>query len=203
MESYYSQFGEDKWLCDNINLPPKGFFIDVGAADGITNSNTFLLEKRGWIGICIDPDPRHSKKLLSSRSTVELCAIGAQNSTAKFFLHNTRPTRSSIYQLNIDDYQSCIEVPIYTLETILKKHNVGTIDLLDIDVEGAELVAWQSFDHKVYEPKVIIIEYADDRPNSHKSLIIKTLVDNQYSLVHQTCANLIFLNNKWVSKLLK
>jgi hypothetical protein len=29
---YFSQFGEDKWIVDNLRYPLKGIFVDVGQA---------------------------------------------------------------------------------------------------------------------------------------------------------------------------
>jgi hypothetical protein len=37
---YFSQFGEDKWIVDNLHYPLKGTFVDVGASDGIYGNNT-------------------------------------------------------------------------------------------------------------------------------------------------------------------
>ena len=34
-----------------------GVFLDVGSADGVVDSNTFALERKGWTGICVDPFP--------------------------------------------------------------------------------------------------------------------------------------------------
>ena len=45
-----------------------GFFIDIGAHDGISLSNTYLLEQEyGWKGICIEPNPSVFKKLCKNR----------------------------------------------------------------------------------------------------------------------------------------
>lgn len=32
---FFSQFGEDKWIVDNLHYPLSGVFVDVGASDGI------------------------------------------------------------------------------------------------------------------------------------------------------------------------
>lgn len=63
---FYSQAGQDKYLIENIyKNKEKGFFIDIGAHDGITYSNTYYLEKElGWSGICIEPNPKIYKQLL-------------------------------------------------------------------------------------------------------------------------------------------
>jgi hypothetical protein len=91
-------------------------------------------------------------------------------------------------------FKKTIRVPSLKLETVLEKHNIEIIDLLDIDVEGTELDVWKTFDYEKHKPKVIIIEYytfglADNSQNI-KDFFSKL----PYKLVYTTCANFIFLN---------
>jgi hypothetical protein len=44
---YFSQFGEDKWIVDNLHYPLNGVFVDVGASDGVYGNNTYFFEKIG------------------------------------------------------------------------------------------------------------------------------------------------------------
>ena len=54
-QQFYSQVGQDKWVCEYFNYKKGGFFLDIGAADGITINNTYYLEKElEWKGICIE-----------------------------------------------------------------------------------------------------------------------------------------------------
>jgi len=58
------------------------YFIDIGANDGKTLSNTFLLEKQyNWKGICSEPLPSAFKKLIKCRSVV--CDNNAEMPTHK------------------------------------------------------------------------------------------------------------------------
>lgn len=44
---YKSQIGQDKYVCEHIFSNKKnGFFIELGAADGLIHSNTYYMEKR-------------------------------------------------------------------------------------------------------------------------------------------------------------
>ena len=41
-----------------------GYFIDIGALDGVTMSNTYLLETRyDWTGICVETNPDYFMEL--------------------------------------------------------------------------------------------------------------------------------------------
>ena len=51
---FYSQFEQDKWLFENhFKDKKKGFFLEIGADDGIDKSNTKFYEELGWNGMCI------------------------------------------------------------------------------------------------------------------------------------------------------
>ena len=54
---YKSQFGQDKWIIENVfGGMTHGFFVDIGAGDGEVISNTWTMEKHlKWDGICLDP----------------------------------------------------------------------------------------------------------------------------------------------------
>jgi hypothetical protein len=60
---FHSQFGEDRYIYNNIDLPEKGIFVDVGAGHPIYLSNTYFFEKNGWTGVCIDADPKQYEHL--------------------------------------------------------------------------------------------------------------------------------------------
>merc|ERR1719482_2104146 len=55
----YSQWGQDLLLMPILEKLGKGFFVESGALDGETDSNTLLLERtKGWTGLLVEPSPR-------------------------------------------------------------------------------------------------------------------------------------------------
>ena len=54
---FYSQNGEDYLLWHFFAQKPSGFFVDIGAFDGIHLSNSYAFERMGWQGICVEPNP--------------------------------------------------------------------------------------------------------------------------------------------------
>ena len=55
----YSQLGQDCLAYILFNGKLEGSFVEIGAADGVTLSNTFMLEKfLNWRGLCIEPGPQ-------------------------------------------------------------------------------------------------------------------------------------------------
>jgi FkbM family methyltransferase len=167
---YFSQFGEDKWIVDNLHYPLNGVFVDVGASDGVYGNNTYFFEKMGWRGLCIDADPSHCASLQANRGLVETCAVSSVRGEVEFYRHNTNSTWSGIYQRG-EDYTP-IKIQACTLEDLLMLHDIDKIDLLDIDVEGSEIDVWNSFNPELYRPEVVIIEYSDSRHCCNKTEII-------------------------------
>jgi hypothetical protein len=63
---FTAQHGEGVWISEHwqsLNLPVKGTFVEVGAADGLKFSNTWWLEQIDWAGLCVEPDPRFRQRL--------------------------------------------------------------------------------------------------------------------------------------------
>ena len=70
-----SEHGQDFFALFSNNFESGGSFLEFGAYDGITFSNTYLLEKRfGWKGLIIDPIPKHFNMMEQNRSCQKLLA---------------------------------------------------------------------------------------------------------------------------------
>ena len=134
---YFSQFGEDKWIVDNLRYPLKGIFVDVGASDGIYGNNTYFFEKIGWQGLCIDADPSYRTSLQANRRVVETCAVSSVRGEVEFYRHNTDSTWSGIHRRG-EDY-TAVNIQSRRLEDLLVLYGIHKIDLLDIDVEGSDI----------------------------------------------------------------
>lgn len=197
---FHSQFGEDRWIFEHINLPEKGVFVDVGAGHPIALSNTYFFERNGWTGICIDADPAQYERLKKARANVEWTAISSKEGELEFSqsylpaLSSTLGKKEHNGVMKIP-FKDAIRVPSLKLETLLAKYNIGAIDLLNIDVEGTELEVWRSFDYKKHQPKVVIIEYYTLGLSNSLIKVKGFFSDLPYQLVHTTCSNLIFLSS--------
>jgi FkbM family methyltransferase len=197
---FHSQFGEDRYIYENIDLPKQGVFVDVGAGHPSYLSNTYFFEKNGWTGVCIDAEPTQYELLKKERDNVEWAAICDREGTIEFS-QSYFPTYSSA--VGKEEYKGflkvpfkgTIKVPSYRLETILEKYQIGQIDLLDIDVEGTEIEVWQTFDYEKHQPKVVIMEYQTFGLADNSETIKEFFSNLPYKLVHTTCTNFIFLNS--------
>lgn len=191
MKTYYSQLGQDKWILEKTNHKCNGFFIDIGAYDGITISNTYLLEKQyQWNGICVEPSSIFSKLKLNRNCILEnLCVYSVSNTTVEFYETFNNLELSGIKNLFKEDEHNktrsnnfkTINTKTISLTDLCLKHNCPRqIDYLSIDTEGSELEILMSHDFNRYEFKYITIEH--NKNQDYKEAISNFLVSKNYDL---------------------
>lgn len=176
---YYSQSGQDQYLNEKIFQGKRnGVFVDIGAHDGVTLSNTFFFESElGWSGICVEPIPVIFQQLEKNRSSicVQGC-IGDTNKKDKFLYITSDSEYTRMLSGILSEYdprhlaridlelqlfggeKQIIEIDCYRLDTILKAHNIHHIDYLSVDVEGSEMKVLRSIDFAAITIDVITIE---------------------------------------------
>src|SRR5664280_1701555 len=110
---YFSQYRQDEFVDKFFNKKNAGFFIDIGAHDGVTFSNTFFLEKeRGWSGICIEPIPDVFDKLKQNRRSINInSCITQKNGYVRFRrVHGYNEMLSGILDLMDSEHSEQIEM---------------------------------------------------------------------------------------------
>ena len=162
--------GEDIILSERIfPLQKKGFYVDVGAHHPFLSSNTYLLYKRGWSGINVDPNSESVRALRWFRSRdINLCmGVGAERAKKAYyrFSHTGVNTfsREMMEKKRKEPWITFLgeeKVDVAPLGEILDAHvPEGTrIDLLDVDVEGLDYEVLQSNNWDKYVPRVIVVE---------------------------------------------
>jgi len=171
---YYSQYGQDKYVYDTFFHGKKnGVFLEIGADDGVTLSNTKFFEERGWTGICIEPRPNAYQLLIRNRTCIcENYAISDKEEEVPFLsiegygkglsgiVNNYDPKHWLRANGNetISSKKTIIRVQCRKLEQILSKHDIGTIHFCSLDVEGSEMKILESIDFSRLDIKVFAIE---------------------------------------------
>ncbi|MCH2175310.1 MAG: FkbM family methyltransferase, partial [Lentisphaeria bacterium] len=174
-----SQVGQDIWVFGEVfNEKKEGFFLDVGAHDGIELSNTYLLEKRyNWDGICIEANPISYGSLNEVRSVncIQVC-IGNEGEQVSF---SANGLFGGIVGLDNKEDPNSIMVNTRSLANILKENNApNIIDYLSIDIEGAEDLALLNFPYDTYTFLCLTIE----RPSQN---LRECLKNNGYILIKE------------------
>jgi FkbM family methyltransferase len=189
---YYSQYNQDEYLETTIFKGYKdGFYVDVGAHDGVSLNNTLYFEKNNnWNGINIEPIKGVFDMLVKNRhgSTNINCAICNRDGEADFYLNEGYTEMLSGIIENYDARHlerlmnenteksattQIVKVNTKRLETIFDEHAVSHINYLSIDVEGAEFEVIKSinfdkvfidvigFENNYSEVSVPIIQYLE------------------------------------------
>ncbi len=173
-EQFFSQWDQDKFLIKEVfRYQEGGFFLDIGATDGIHISNTYYLEKNlGWNGICIEPQHGYFRKLVKNRNCTCVNAVldycvhiveffnGDPNGcTAGGIVDEDTDNKSFMKHVKYASRSEKSKRETTTLETVLDAHQAPqVIDYLSIDVEGAESRILMNFPFDRYIFSVITIE---------------------------------------------
>lgn len=165
IEGFRSQFGQD-FVFQKLGISnTPGYFVEVGANHPEVESNTFILEKVfGWTGLAIDPlDFSSEYRLLRDKTRFINCLILNQSKMVEFFkvtnVDGWQNRMSSIYESELKD--SKFDYERVEIEALPLRELVPTgqqVDLLLLDVEGAELEVLDSVNWLVQAPIHILIE---------------------------------------------
>lgn len=159
----------------------KGVFVDVGANDGIKGSMTYDLEKNGWTGILVEPNPTLVERLKKVRtSPVFPYAISSTEGDLPFYIVEGPDNLHGLSRFNYTtEFESHINksggsvkkmiVHVKKISNVMKEAaQLDHVDFLKIDVEGHELEVLKSFDFDKYRPRLIVTE--DNFKDSDKSV---------------------------------
>lgn len=185
------------------------FFVDVGANDGITGSNSLLLEENGWKGLLVEANAEHKEQLNKIRkSPVEWCAVS--NLDKVIFnsvegpgnLHGlSRITSDEKFLNHVKAHGGEVkttEVKAKTLDKIFAENNVpADLAFLSVDVEGHELTVFKTLDFKKYRPKLIVTE---DNSKGRDRTVGNFLKSKGYYLIKRVGVNEFYVPDEYLDK---
>jgi FkbM family methyltransferase len=192
----HSQIYQDIFVYFFSNVKRKGFFIEIGAADGVNISNTYLLEKKFyWDGIICEPNPVHKlSNLINRKAILDTNIIDYKDFNKKYFYMNDDTFNSSINKNK--KYKKKIYLKTISLNFLLNKYKCPrTIDYISIDTEGNEYSILRNFNFKKYNVKIFTIEHNFN--NSKRKNIFRIMKKNNYVRVLQ---NLSYMDDWYIKK---
>jgi len=141
-----------------------GFFIECGAFDGITNSCCINFEKqKNWTGINIEAQIKEYEKLIINRpkcTNLNFALYNEDNIKLKMKLEGENSSLLSTDQeINIQEV-NIQEVNTISWKKLIKDYNISKIDVLCLDIEGAEKYILADMIDAEIVPDVICIEVA-------------------------------------------
>lgn len=165
-EKRYSQNNQDMLVLFLLGESP-GYFVEFGATDGISCSNTLLLEELGWSGIIAEPSDIFHERLFRNRKChIDASCVSNVTGDTVVFYEVGDSGLSSMEKYASNDMWSLArqdhikkEVETITLKDLLDKYNAPNIvDYLSIDTEGAEFDILNAYDFSRHF-KVITVEH--------------------------------------------
>jgi FkbM family methyltransferase len=207
---FHSQDNQDKYLETYIFKGYKnGFYVDVGAHDGISINNTLYFEKNNnWRGINIEPIKKVFDKLVINRpNNINLNCAVCNNDGETDFLCNIGYTEMisgikdnfdirHLHRLQRENIQygsitEVIKVETKKLETILHDNDISHINYLSIDVEGAEFEVIKSIN---FDKVFIDVIGFENNYNDVSVPIVEYLQNKGFIVIHKSLD--IFMINK-------
>jgi FkbM family methyltransferase len=160
-----------------------GFFLDIGAHDGKTYSNTYVFERLGWQGACVEPLPLVFEQLRQNRRCdCYQAALSDTSASAADFIYavgvdtlsglesKLAPTHKD-WIVREQGKVERIKVRTMTFPDLMAGYpDVRTIDFLSLDVEGAEMSVLQTIDFEKYRFGLITVECIDESPGEGEAL---------------------------------
>ncbi|KAL3885806.1 hypothetical protein ACJMK2_025843 [Sinanodonta woodiana] len=185
--------GQSSAIDNVLHQREKGFYIEAGAFDGESISNTLFFEKvRKWNGLLIEPDPFVFERLKAKNRKailVNSCLnIKPQPSILEFNRGNEmgrvwvdKEDKNWVKEMKMQ--VNVIEVPCFSLYSILLAVNQTTIDYFSLDVEGRELSVLQSIPFDKLHIDTFTIEYLNGNDNNYYKDIKSFMEKNGYQHV--------------------
>jgi len=177
--------GIDDRLAAHLDLSQPGFYLELGANDGLSASNTVFLEREyGWRGLLIEPALNRYLELIRNRAdagNILVCAACvsfgydsefvrlayANLMTVSLSLETDLPDESAHLQSAVQwlrDEREVVEFGAVarTLQSLLDEHSApAVIDFFSLDVEGAELEVLKGVDHSRTRFRHLLVECRD------------------------------------------
>lgn len=148
--TWCSQAGQDEWVHSIIG--DQGWFVDVGAYDGVEHSNTWALERfHGWDGICVEPQAEPYARLTAARECfTEQAIVAATGGGWGHMIGDVAHVGGMVGS-----------VPVVSLIDVLNRFGsaVEVVDYLSIDVEGQELEVLAGMDFDRWSVRLATIEH--------------------------------------------
>jgi FkbM family methyltransferase len=172
--------GEDVFalrVLDPLGQPGRvGRFVECGAFDGVLRSVTYPFEALGWAGLLVEPQPDEAARCAAARpfSTVVPAALthpGGPERIELSIYESDALARTAAFQADAsgEHYHiggvgvKKVSVPTMTMDAALHRafgapDAAGPIDLVVLDVEGAEMEVLGGFSLDVWRPRLLIVE---------------------------------------------
>lgn len=195
----------DLVVADRVASGRKPVFLQVGANDGVNaDPIRHLILRYGLTGLLVEPLPDLFSRLQANYAghsglQFEQCAVGEFDGQTSLFRIRSDPqlptwmqglasfSRSHISSArfefkNIEQYVEEVTVPVLTIGSLLRKHGMPEIDLLQVDTEGFDCRIVRSAIGFGLRPAIINYEHIH-AAQLEQAECKRVLADNGYDFI--------------------
>jgi FkbM family methyltransferase len=193
-----------------------GSFVEVGAFDAESFSNSSCLADAGWSGLLLEPVPEfadlcRSRYANNTRIKVIQSAVGASRGQVQIDVAGSLSTTQTEL---LGEYQNIpwakgavkdarrIQAEQFPLDEILSENKFSPeFDVLIVDVEGGERAVFDGLSIKHWMPKMMIVELVHTHPDlrniCHSDADLqRTICAHGYEIVYKDMINTVFVSRK-------
>jgi FkbM family methyltransferase len=202
---FQGQVGQDILAYLYFGSKKDGFYIDIGANDGKTFSNTIIFEKLGWEGICVEPLPDVYKILKQNRQCDCFnVAIAEKSGESTEFIKASGVEKISglnskmtdIHKKRIISEKGIIEkiyVKTLSFNDLMNNYpDRWNIDFMSIDVEGAEMSILNMIDFNKFNFGLITVEN-DRKDGDGGKMLIQFMEEHGYKVYLDLEPDIMFI----------
>lgn len=182
--TFFSQYRQEEYLWPKVLGPitqyyrgrgggehqQRPFFVESGARDGESHSNTLFLEReKGWNGILIEPSNGEYPGLLEKKRKC-YSWHGCLSPTGKREVVQFLDTADGLSQIDNTTEGTTVKAEsLLSLLQVLDNESVAhTVDFWSLDIEGSEGSVLESTDFQAIEFGVLMIEMNKGRKNNER-----------------------------------
>jgi FkbM family methyltransferase len=194
----YSQGDEEAWILEAVGDTRDGIVLDIGAYDGKTFSNSLALIEAGWQAVLVEPSLTGFRKLVelhgnNPKVTLVHAVIGTNSGIIPFWDSDDAVSTTELHNFRKWDgaanFRPMYWCPQITMESLLDSFpELKKMNVLSIDTEGSSASLFAMFPFRIYNPKVICVEY-----DEYKNVVIARGELFGYRMTHENAENVILV----------
>jgi FkbM family methyltransferase len=209
----YSQQGEDL-IVDSIRSSlgiSNPTYLDIGAADPIQDSNTYLFYQKGFRGVLVEPNPAFARRLRSERPLDRVLNVGIGVTDQKDMDYYMIGGRDGAYLNTFSKEQAetivarsegtrsiekVLKMPMVEINQIMKEYFPSAPTFVSIDVEGLDLAILKTLDFQRFRPAIVCAETLIIGTKRVETGVLELLKGNDYTIRGGTFVNTIFVDSR-------
>src|SRR5258708_28815819 len=105
--NFFSDDKQDEFVCNMLGFKSIGYYLDIGSCASVGSNNTYCLELLGWIGICIEIDPKFNDSY-ATRTCKYVNQDALTTDYEKILAETNFPTSIDYLSLDVDSASTSV-----------------------------------------------------------------------------------------------